>query len=65
MGILEGFLPESMCAEGMGCGRRLVLWVLRGTVTASGHPGVPSKISPRMRRLSHPVVCSRKGQSEW
>ncbi len=29
-----------MCAEGMGCERRLVRWVVRGTGTASGHPGV-------------------------
>ncbi len=31
------FLRGSMCAEGMGCGRR---WVLQGIGTASGHPGV-------------------------
>ncbi len=36
----EGFLRESMCAEGMSCGRRWVRWVLRGTGIASGHPGV-------------------------
>ncbi len=35
------FLRESMCAKGMGCERRCVRWVLRGTGTASGHPGVP------------------------
>ncbi len=35
------FLLGCMCAEGMGCGRRWVIWVLRGTGTASGHPGVP------------------------
>ncbi len=34
------FLRGSMCAEGMGCEKRLVRWVLRGTGTASGHPGV-------------------------
>ncbi len=34
------FLRGSMCAEGMGCERRWVRWVLRGTGTASGHPGV-------------------------
>ncbi len=34
------FLRVSMCAEGMGCGRRWVIWVLRGTGTASGRPGV-------------------------
>ncbi len=44
MGIWEGslgceFLRGSICAEGMGCGRRWVKWVLRGTGTASGHPG--------------------------
>ncbi len=44
MGIWEEslgceFLRGSMCAEGMGCGRRWVRWVLRGTGTASGHPG--------------------------
>ncbi len=43
VGIWEGsleceFLRVSICAEGIGCGRR---WVLRGTGTASGHPGVP------------------------
>ncbi len=31
------FLRGSMWAEGMGCGRRWVKWVLRGTGTASGH----------------------------
>ncbi len=35
------FLCGSMCAEGMGCERRWVRWILRGTWTASGHPGVP------------------------
>ncbi len=35
------FLRGWMCAEGMGYGRRWVRWVFRGTVTASGHPGVP------------------------
>ncbi len=30
----------SMCAEEMGYARRWVRWVLRGTGTASGHPGV-------------------------
>ncbi len=45
VGIWEGslgcdFLRGSMSAEGMGCGRRWVRWVLRGTETASGHPGV-------------------------
>ncbi len=34
------FFSGSMCAEGMGCESRLVGWVLRGTGTASGHPGV-------------------------
>ncbi len=32
------FLRGSMCTEGMGCKRRLVRCVLRGTGTASGHP---------------------------
>ncbi len=46
VGIWEGslgceFLRGSMCAEGMGCGRRWVRCVLRGTGIASGHPGVP------------------------
>ncbi len=46
VGIWEGslgceFLHGSMCAEGMGCGRRWAKWVLRRTGTASGHPGVP------------------------
>ncbi len=39
-GIWVCFLRGSMCAEGMGCERRWVRWVLRGTGTASGHPGV-------------------------
>ncbi len=43
-GILEGsllrFLHWSMCAEGMSSERRWVRWVLLGTETASGHPGV-------------------------
>ncbi len=34
------FLRGSMCAEGMGCERRWVRWVLRGTGTPGGHPGV-------------------------
>ncbi len=34
------FLRRPMCAEGMGCGRRWVRWVLWGTVAVSGHPGV-------------------------
>ncbi len=46
VGLWEGllgyeFLRGSMCAEGMGCGRRWVRWVLRGTGTVTGHPGVP------------------------
>ncbi len=46
VGIWEGllgceFLRGSMCAEAMDCGRWQVRWALRGTVTASGHPGVP------------------------
>ncbi len=41
VGIWEGslgceFLRGLMCAEGMGCGRRWVRWVLRGTGTATG-----------------------------
>ncbi len=42
------FLRGSMCAEGMGCERRWVRLVLRGTGAASGHPGESCKISPRM-----------------
>ncbi len=34
------FLLGSMCAEGMGCERRWVRWVLLGIGTANGHPGV-------------------------
>ncbi len=34
------FLRGLMCAKGMGCGRRWVRWVLRGTGTASVYPGV-------------------------
>ncbi len=70
VGIWEGslgceFLLGLMCAEGMGCGRRWVRWVLRGTGTASGHPGVPWKISPTMRWLSQPAVCSKMELPEW
>ncbi len=70
VGIWEGslgceFLLERMCAEGMGGGRRWVRWVLRGTGTASGHPGVPWKISPTMRWLSQPAVCSKMGMPEY
>ncbi len=46
------------------CGR-WVRWVLRGTVTTSGHPGVPWKISPTMRWLSQPAVFSKMGLPEW
>ncbi len=43
VGIWEGslgcaFLRLLMYAEGMGCGRRWVRWVLRGIGTASEHP---------------------------
>ncbi len=31
----------SMCAMGMGCKRSWVIWVLRGTGAATGHPGLP------------------------
>ncbi len=31
------FLRGSTCAEGMGCERWWVRWILRGTGTASGH----------------------------
>ncbi len=34
------FLRGSICAEGRGCKRRWIRWVLRGTGTARGHPGV-------------------------
>ncbi len=34
------FLRGLMCADGMSCERRWVRWVLRGTGTARGHPGV-------------------------
>ncbi len=49
-GMWEGsfgceFLRGSMCAEGMGCGRRWVRWVLRGTETASGHPRIVTVIA--------------------
>ncbi len=45
MGIWEGslgceFLRGWMRAEGIGCGRRWVRWVLQGTGTASGHPAL-------------------------
>ncbi len=56
------FLRGSMCAEGMGCKKRWVRWVLRGIETVSEHPGVSWKISPR--RLSQPAVCSKMRQPE-
>ncbi len=67
VGIWEGslgceFLRGSMCAEGMGCRRRWVRWVLRGTGTASGHPGVPWKISPTIRWLSQPDSPNGEGE---
>ncbi len=34
------FLHGSMCAEGMGCGRRWVRWVLWGKGTTNRHPVV-------------------------
>ncbi len=34
------FLRGSVCAEGMGCERRWVRSVIRGTGTVSGHPGI-------------------------
>ncbi len=34
------FLRGSMFAEGMGCERMWVKWVLQGIGTASGHPEV-------------------------
>ncbi len=36
-----------------------------GGGTASGHPGVSSKISSSMRSLHQPAVCSEMGQPEW
>ncbi len=39
-GLSGEFLSGSMCAEGMGCERRRVTWVLRGTGAVSGHSGV-------------------------
>ncbi len=57
-------LRGSMFAEGMGCVRWWARWLLRGTGTASGHPGVSYPISPRMHRLPQPAVCSKMGQPE-
>ncbi len=37
---VRSFLHGAMCAEGMGCGRRWIGWVLWETGIASGHPGV-------------------------
>ncbi len=34
------FLRGSMRVEGMGCGRRWAIWILRGAGNANGHPGV-------------------------
>ncbi len=39
------FLRRSMCAKGMGCERRWVRWVLRGTETVSGHPRIVTVIA--------------------
>ncbi len=39
------FLRGSMCGEGMGCARRWVRWVLRGTGTASGHPKIVAVVA--------------------
>ncbi len=36
----ESILRGSTCTKGMGCERRWVRWVLRGTGTVSGYPGV-------------------------
>ncbi len=47
--LAVSFLRGSVCAEEMRCEMRWVRLVLRGTGTASGHPGVPGRISPRMR----------------
>ncbi len=38
--ILVFFLRRPMGAKGMGCERRWVRWVLRGTGAASGHPRI-------------------------
>ncbi len=34
------FLRGSICAEGMGCGKGWAVWVLQGTGTDIGRPGV-------------------------
>ncbi len=64
-GHLGEFLRGSMCGERMSCWKRWVIWVLWGTGTASGWPEVSWRISPRMRRLTQPAVCSKMGQPEW
>ncbi len=51
-----------MYAEGMGCGRRWVSWVLQGTVTASWRQGVPWRISLTMGWMSQPAVYPSMGQ---
>ncbi len=33
-------LRGSTCVEEMGCGRELVIWLLRGTEASSGRSGV-------------------------
>ncbi len=64
LGIWEGslgcgLLHVLMCAEGVACASRWVRWVFWLTGTTSGHPGVPWKISPRMRWLSQSEMCSK------
>ncbi len=54
----------SMCAEGKCCGKRRVIWELQGTGAASRRPGASWRISPMMRWLSQPAVCSKIGQTE-
>ncbi len=62
--IWVSFFRGSMCAERNICVRNWVRWVLQGTGTASGHPGVPWKISPRMCWVSQMAAGSKLGQPE-
>ncbi len=58
------FLSGSLCTDIKGCGRKWVIWVLKGTGTAIWRPGVSWKISQPMCWLSQRVICSKIEQPE-
>ncbi len=53
------FLRGSMLAEGMSCWKRWVRWALRGTGTASGHPGKRFAHVNRIKRMSARILQLR------